>query len=304
MIKSFPKIFTLGQRYTETIFSDPVEVTEKLDGSQFSFGKINGELHFRSKGKVQLVDAPDKMFRDAINYVVSIQERLPNNVVFNSEMFNKPKHNSIAYERMPRNGLALFAASHFGEEKFFPHYEDLKGWADRFEVDAVPLLYHGIVRSLEELMLLVKAPSYLGGIREGVVVKNYHRPFMLGGMVVPLLAGKFVSEAFKEIHQDWKKENTGKGRWQAFLDSYRTEARWNKAIQHFREDGKLTDSPKDIGPLIKEIQRDITEEEKEAIMAFLWKEFSGEVFRKAIAGFPEYYKTKLAEKSFEESNQG
>jgi len=33
-------------------------------------------------------------------------------------------------------------------------------------------------------------------------------------------------------------------------------------------------------------------------MEFLFREFGNEVLRKSIAGFPEYYKEKLAERSF------
>jgi hypothetical protein len=53
MIKAFPKIFAIGQDYIKDIFDGEVEVTEKIDGSQFVFGKLAGELYFRSKGKQQ-----------------------------------------------------------------------------------------------------------------------------------------------------------------------------------------------------------------------------------------------------------
>ncbi len=42
-LKAYPKIFALGTRYVETIFDEPVEATEKIDGSQFVFGRIDGE---------------------------------------------------------------------------------------------------------------------------------------------------------------------------------------------------------------------------------------------------------------------
>ena len=116
---------------------------------------------------------------------------------------------------------------------------------------------------------------------------------------MPLMMGKFVSENFKEVNQKtWKGEHTGKGKWELFCEAYRTPARWNKAIQHLADIGELENSPRDIGKLIKEIQRDITEEEKQTIMEFLFREFGNEVLRKSIAGFPEYYKEKLAERSF------
>jgi len=49
MISAFPKIFTLGTDYISDIFKEEVEITEKIDGSQISFGKIEGELYMRSK---------------------------------------------------------------------------------------------------------------------------------------------------------------------------------------------------------------------------------------------------------------
>ena len=51
-ISAYPKIFAIGTDYICDIFKDVVEITEKIDGSQFVFGKVSGELHIRSKGAV------------------------------------------------------------------------------------------------------------------------------------------------------------------------------------------------------------------------------------------------------------
>ena len=37
-------------------------------------------------------------------------------------------------------------------------------------------------------------------------------------------------------------------------EGLRTEARWRKAVQHLREEGRLERSPKDIGALLVELQ--------------------------------------------------
>ena len=47
-IHAFPKIFTIGQDYISDLFKDDVEVTEKVDGSQWVFGKVGGDLLRRS----------------------------------------------------------------------------------------------------------------------------------------------------------------------------------------------------------------------------------------------------------------
>ena len=117
---------------------------------------------------------------------------------------------------------------------------------------------------------------------------------MVGGLIFPITCAKFVSEKFKEKHStEW---TTGKDYFNNLLNSYRTEARWAKAVQHLRDDGKLEDDPRDIGNLIKEIHRDILDEEKEAFKEELWKLYHRELLGKSIKGFPEWYKLELVKR--------
>lgn len=129
---------------------------------------------------------------------------------------------------------------------------------------------------------------------EGVVIKNYSQHTSIGDPTI--CCGKYVRESFKERHKkEWKTEGDSV---QAFIDSFRNEARWNKAVQHLRDKGELENSPRDIGKVIKEIQVDIVEEEKEEIKEFFYKHFSKRIFRKATAGVAEWYKDKLLGKVF------
>ncbi len=294
-IHSFPKIFHVGDRWIKDIFDKDVEITEKVDGSQFGFGKIDGEVVVRSKGKVMVLDAPDKMFGFAVTYIKSLD--LPDNMFFYGEYLSKPRHNTLCYDRIPKNYIALFGVS--TPDGVFSDYETIRKWANILDVDVVPILFKGKINSQEELFKLLDTMSFLGGTKiEGVVVKRYE-PVLLGNQVVPIMCGKFVSESFKEKHQGtWAKEHTGKGKWEVFKEGYRTEARWNKAVQHLKENGTLTESPKDIGQLIKEVQKDITDEEQHNIKEFLWKEFGEEILRMSISGLPEWYKNKLSEEAF------
>jgi hypothetical protein len=169
-----------------------------------------------------------------------------------------------------------------------------------FDIECVPLIFQGNVKSPDFLLGLLERESVLGGSHiEGVVVKNYTAKFLLGGQPMPLMAGKFVSEKFKEVHRGWEKQHTGKGRWEIFKDSYKTEARWHKAVQHLAEKGELTNTPKDIGNLLKEIKNDIATEEMETIKEFLYKEFGGDLLRQATSGFPEWYKGEILKRSFD-----
>lgn len=108
------------------------------------------------------------------------------------------------------------------------------------------------------------------------------------------MSGKYVTEAFKEVHiKNWKKENTGKGKLEVAISQYKSEARWNKAVQHLRDDGNLTGTPKDIGGLIKEVREDIIAEEKEHIKDQLWDIYKNDFLQSASNGLPQWYKEKL-----------
>ena len=300
-VRAFPKIFTIGQDYIADIFAEDVEVTEKVDGSQFVFGTIGGVFEMRSKGKLQYPGAVDKLFLPATDHAQALyaDNELPDDTVFYCETLSKPRHNVLAYEHVPRNHLVLFGVS-TASLSFVSDHETLASWAVGLEIDVAPMLYRGRIETVEQLMTLLEIDSFLGGTKiEGVVAKNYARPFLLGGQPIPLMAGKFVSERFKETHRsNWNKENTSRGKWEDFLESFRTEARWQKSVAHLRESGELENSPRDIGKLIKAIQADIAEEETEDIKNFLWRTFGQDVIRKSTAGFPEWYKEQLLKSAF------
>lgn len=296
-MQAFPKIFQLGHRHTLNIWDGPVEITEKVDGSQFGFGKINNQIVCRSRGKQIILDAPDALFDKAVDYVVNIfaHKSVPDNFIFWGEYLKKPKHNVLAYNRVPKNHIALFGGMDLESGLLFK-WNKLEEWADFLDVDIVPLLdqtdngNENVVQSLQQLL---EHESFLGGPKiEGVVIKNYYHELWVGEVLFPLQAAKYVSEKYKEKH-DHKAKADKHGGVQGFIDSFRTEARWLKAIQHLRENGALLGEPKDIGPLIWEIQTDLIEEHEDEIKEHLYKTFLPQFKRKAIAGFPEYYKEYL-----------
>jgi hypothetical protein len=297
MIPSFVKIFAVGTDYIKDIFEEEVEVSEKIDGSQIAFGLVNNQLHIRSKGSVLYQDNPEKMFKEGVDYIASIQGLLPEGVVFYGEYLKKPKHNTLPYARVPRNHIILFGAKNYIKDAYLP------GWCDYapiLNLEVVPFTTVKI-SSPEDLKAYLGVESYLGGsMREGVVVKNYGRRFLLGGQPMPMMCGKFVSEQFKEVHKSrWGKEETGKGRFETFCESFHTEARWQKAVQHLAEKGELENSPRDIGKLMKEIGIDIEEEEKADVMEYLWNEYKRDIFRAATRGAAEWYKEQLLKRSFD-----
>lgn len=301
MIPSYCKIWQLSHREAKRVFNGQIEITEKVDGSQFGFGKLkSGELVARSKGKQLFFDAPEKLFAEGLESVARIEKHIKAGQSYYAEYLKKPKHNVIAYDRVPKNHLALFSA--FSGDDPLIHYETLRAAADIFDIDVVPKIFVGPgddfkFDPIKELHKFLDTESFLGGHKiEGIVIKNYFETVLVGGLYFPILAAKFVSEEYKEKHSSQTPK--GKNNFQNFMESFRTEARWLKAIQHLRDNGELKEDLPDIGPLINEIKRDMKEEHMEEIKSFLYQNFKGEIYRKAIAGFPEFYKERLIKESF------
>jgi hypothetical protein len=298
---SYPKVYALGHAAVadlmSDIFEDGVIVEEKVDGSQFSFGKFAGELRCRSRGKEIVMDAPEKLFTEAVEVVKTLGPKLNDGWTYRAEYLKKPKHNALAYDRIPLNHLVLFDIN-TGHEEYIADYRYKKDEADRLGIDCVPNLTPDKLTCAQDVMALLETTSLLGGQKiEGVVIKNYKR-FGRDGKA---LMGKYVSEAFKEVHgKTWSKNNPGPKDLLAMLtERYHTETRWNKAVQHLRDRGELTNSPKDIGNLIKEIQQDTLDECKEDILLELWRWAKPKIARGIICGAPEWYKQKLLEAQFD-----
>lgn len=293
---AFPKILHIGDKQILDLFETEVEITEKIDGSQFGFGKTpEGELIMRSKGREIDLENADKLFFPAVTYVNSIADKIPNGWFFYGETLHAPRHSTLAYDRVPRNHIALFAV-YETEPRVFHNYDTIREYAELFEIDAVPLLFRGETSAANVLEMVKDTPSYLGGANiEGVVVKAYKPWMFLGQIPLSVMSGKYVTEEFKEVHvKDWSKLNTGKGKFEVLKESYRTEARWRKAIMHLRERGELTGTPKDIGALIKEVRVDIETEEKENIKDILWGIYKEDILKYSIFGLPQFYKEELA----------
>lgn len=289
----YQKILALGHRTIKNIFEDPVEITEKVDGSQFSFGKVDGELLCRSKGADLVIEAPQAIFVPAISKVKSIEHLLPDSITFFGETLQRPKHNVLVYDKVPVGHIALFGIMN-NISKVMLDYKEIQKWANRLGVDVVPCLYHGRADS-EMIPSLLDRVSYLGGTKiEGVVVKNYNKDAMIGDQYLPYLVGKYVSEKFKEQHGS-KKYGTqaAKSDIESYFRSFNTEARFQKAIIHLREKGLLKGEPQDIGPLLKELNTDFETECKEEIKDFLWQKHRHQALRMMSYGFPEWYKEQL-----------
>ena len=308
------KIWSISHRAVRGLFGPDAAETqtqEKVDGSYFAFGVFpereenpSGpvELKVRSKGAVMVTDAPEGMFKQAVNTAKSLQDQLTVGWTYRGEVLCKPYHNALSYDRVPKGNVILFDICR--EEEDYLTYDELKAEGDRLGLEVVPQLYVGKITTADQIRAFLDTTSILGGQKiEGVVLKPIEP---LYDQDKKLLMAKFVSELFKEVHNStWKNDNPTTGDILALLGiQYQTAARWQKSIVHAREEGLLDESPKDIGLLIKKIQADVKEEceeeIKEKLFQYAWKHLA----RKITAGFPEYWKEQLLKAAFEGPEQG
>lgn len=292
---SYAKIYNVGHRALAGFFDTPVTVEEKVDGSQFSFGIFGGQIRVRSKGVVMDPDSPEKMFNEAVATVHNIAGKLTDGFTYRAEYLKSPSHNTLKYNRIPNHHLVIFDVATGMENYMGPHGKALE--AERIGLEVVPVLYDGMM-TLEKFTELLENESFLGGCNvEGLVCKR-HDVFGVDGKV---LIAKHVSEAFKEVHgKEWKAKNPTTGDVFADLaDRYCVEARWVKAAQRLRDEGRLLGEPKDIPEIVKEIQRDVKDECHGEIVDALMRIAMPRINRGCVRGVPEWYKQQLLESSFE-----
>ena len=291
-IPHYTKVYQLGHRWITTLLDGHIIIEEKIDGSQFSFRVKDGKPECCSHNQDKTLDnTTNDMFHPAVLTVLDLftQNKLQEGLTYRGEFLNKPCHNVLKYNRVPIKNIILFDID-MGVENYTPHKSM---WADGLGLEIVPLLWEGEGKdfTLDLCKELLERESILGGTKiEGIVIKNYDK-FGPDGKI---MAGKFVSEKFKETAQN-KLKNILSGT-QAIILRLKTEARWQKAIQHLTESNLLQNEPADIGPLVKEIKKDVLEECKDQIKDWLFDHYWKDIRNGIVRGFPEYYKQKLLEK--------
>lgn len=305
-INSYPSIYALGHRALgEGFLERSLIVQEKYDGSQMSAQWNGDRWSYRSKGvQVHKEDAPD-LFRPTIAHLESFStvadKFITAGTVFRGEAFKGERHNTLRYGRIPNGHFVLFDIESLGQ--YYAQPETVREFADRFFLEPARTIFVGKV-TLDMILGWLNEESALGGTKvEGVVLKP--AAYDLFGPDKKLLIAKMVRPEFKEENgAAWKLANPGRGDVVAgLITRYRAETRWKKAIQHLRDEGKLTQSPQDIGPLMAEVKRDIEKEESDEIAQVLLKRFLPDILRGATGGVPTWYKERLAQAAFDAESE-
>jgi len=292
MVSDYGKVWNLGHKAILELFMDEVVVEEKIDGSQFSMAVKDGILSCRSHKQQIDFDYPNKMFGLAIKTALDLHNDslLKEGYTYRCEYLAKPKHNTLAYNRIPKKNLILFDIDR-GLQNYLS-YDEKVAEANLLGLEVVPLLFKGKIVSQDMFKKLLETDSILCGQKvEGIVIKNYAR-FGIDGKC---LMGKFVSEKFKEIHRgSWAARNPTQGNViQKLGESLKTEARWIKAVQNLKETGEYKGDVADIGNLFKRVNKDIIEECSGQIKDVLFKAFWPKISKIVTSGLPQWYKDEL-----------
>jgi ATP-dependent RNA circularization protein (DNA/RNA ligase family) len=302
-LSSYSKVWALGHMQAQGLFDGPVVISEKLDGSQFSFGNLKGELHCRSKGtQIGYGGNQEGMFKKAVRTADLIFQTgtLPDGMVVRAECLDKPHHNTLSYNRVPVGNVAIWDITEREGSEMYLEPSKVQELAKMWGLEVCPTLFEGSTTASEVLKRYqeewINRESFLGGPKiEGIVIKNYKRCDGFGKM----LAAKIVSDDFKEQNTaNWDAQKQG-SIIDRIIQTFNKEAIWQKAIQHASEDGKLLGEAKDLGYLIGAVKKDFGVEHHDFIQKKLMKEFYADIERGVMRGFPEFYKRLLLEKALE-----
>lgn len=284
-VSSYIKLMAITHGFARwaTQAEGPLVYQEKVDGSQIGFRLEPGAAlpDIRSKR----AEARGNGMFDLACEVIDALELHPG-WTYRGEYLQKPKHNAITYGRVHRHHIVLFDIDRGECDYLSP--DELRAEGARLGLEVVPTWVHAGDPDPEWL----KRESFLGGaIVEGWVAKDYTRLDRRGKTAMV----KCVRDDFREVNKaNWKKQNPSRmARFDEIAARYATEARWQKGVQHLAEDGQLEQSPRDIGPLMREVSRDIEEECAEEVKEALYAAFRKELLRTATRGLAEWYKRQL-----------
>jgi len=282
-MKEYGKVRTFGTcRSHRLMIGKTVRIEEKIDGSQFSFMLDGDRVRCFSRSR-EIPDENPGQFGPAVAAVRARRDAMEPGWIYRGEVVTKLRHNVIPYDRTPKGFVMLWSVEK--DETVFDH-NDLVWIAEQLDLETVPCL--GRVESLTglgDLEPFVEGPSVLGNHREGIVIK------------VGELRAKIVGQKFRETAKvkGKKPKGTTADILYALGRAYAPEPRWDKALAHLRDEDKITGTPRDIGLIVREVQRDVREECGDEIRDQIFSALWPTVSKATVDGLALWYKAKLAE---------
>lgn len=286
MLYEMGKVSALGRDRSHGALAEVgcVRVDEKIDGSQISFGKDGGKLLIRSRSRYLDLDNPDKMFALAVEQIRRVESELTEGFTYLGEYLQKPKHNVLAYDRVPKGNIALFDVVMIDGSVW--DAESVYDEANRLGFEPVNF----VEMSGAEALRVARSgeppfkTSQLGGIAEGCVIKA-------GDAVSNRVIAKVVADQFKEVKGDRpKREGNDKADIAITMaNRFCPPARYHKAVQKLKEAGEYTGQMRDIPKIRELISRDLEEECGEQMREELYDALRKDIFRMSLQPLSGWY---------------
>lgn len=292
-IPSYSSLVSYSHKMAQGFFDNsPIVVEEKIDGSQISFTMTTeGKLLMKSKN-CDLNEGVDSQFRAGVDYIISIPEKLKPGYIYRGEYLARLRHNALTYERTPINNIVIFDIDR-GDQDYMG-WEERADEANQIGLESVRVygvvefdsMMHANIQDWLKMQSMLGAPAV-----EGVVFKRVKNDMFTSDK--KSIVVKLVSDAFREVNKTAHAKTTRNDIIQSIVNTYRTETRWMKAVQHLRDAGELANEARDIGLLIREIQADVFRECEDEMKELLFSQFRKEISSGLVRGFPEFYKSEV-----------
>ncbi len=300
-LKTYPKVHHLGDPMLDGILDGKIIVEEKIDGSQFriKWDADHQQVECASR-RVEFKDnGVEGSFKKIVDHIEDVFKNLKwdKTTYLWGEYLGGVKQNSLVYERVPKNNLMIFDG--FREKDGWFNHEMKEEVAKQLDVECVAQIWDGDGKDFTSKTIdqILKKYSALGPvIPEGIVVKNYGKYFDAGKyswMEGWWMVGKFVRKEFQELN---KASHLGdRDKLANIKATYNNEARWNKAVQKLKDEGKLEHNMRDMAFLIREVMTDVTDECSQDIKDRLFKIYGRDIVKSSTRGLAEFYNKKLLE---------
>ena len=144
-----------GKDFLGGLLNKTVIVNEKMDGAFFGAQKneeTGGFRFFKRNAEITYVDRVlSRYYEPAIrhfeNLGADVVGQIPANYHFGMEWFTSPKAQTIAYDRLPKNGLILSYIHVLGKDgetvETIQDKDTLDGWADLLDIERPPIVFQG-----------------------------------------------------------------------------------------------------------------------------------------------------------------
>ena len=302
-----PKVLTLPSIDSVTpgklgniIESDHVIIQEKINGSQFTIFKKDGELHFYNRNK-EVGPKGDPY----VNAYLSLQKRkdfFEDGFFYHGEAMKTTTTNNAAYKRMPRYYWIVYEIQRADGSLLTP--DEMTVALQNTGIEMTQVLYDShknksvpVQEVIDQLMAQIESgilESCLGGIPEGIVIKvlNSVRDGKISNYRF-----KQVRPIFAEMSQDRRNkiEQVSDADFiREIGEIYNTDGRREKARQHMKE--KNTYNYKNvnanIGTMVHELDDDLLKEAEEDIKNMLFIRFFPEISKVARGDVPTFLRNK------------